>query len=170
MTSATPTLETDRLRLGPWRLDHFEPLVALFADAETTRFIGGTMEKKSVWGILHMRIGIWVAHGFGLFAIEEKATGKLVGWSGLIRHFDWPEHEIGYTIDRSSWGRGYATEASRAALAWAFAATGLGSLVSYVHPDNLRSARVAEKLGAAREGAISLRGIPVNVWRHRAPA
>ncbi len=165
----TAILETPRLRLGPWRLDHFEALARLYADEDTTRFIGGMADKAGAWNILHMRIGFWAAHGFGTFAIEEAATGGFVGWSGVLRPFDWPEHELGYALARPYWGKGYATEAGGSALAWAFGTLGLTSLVSYIHPDNTASVRVAERLGARLDGTHLLRGTTVQVYRHHRP-
>lgn len=162
----TPTLETARLRLGSWRLEHFEPLATMLACEQTTRFIGGMADAPIAWSILHARVGSWTLHGFGHFAVEEKATGRFAGWAGIFKPFDWPEHELGYALARPFWRLGYATEAARAARSWAFGALRPPSLVSYIHPDNAASIRVAGRLGARLDGMISLRGKPAQVHRH----
>jgi RimJ/RimL family protein N-acetyltransferase len=80
---------------------------------------------------------------------------------------EWPEPELDYSLDQPFWGRGLATEAARAARDWAFATLDFDRLASFIRPDNARSIRVAEKLGASREGMVDLRGSQAEWWVHR---
>ena len=90
----------------------------------------------------------WDEHGFGLWAVEERATGRLVGRVGLSYHRLWPaEPEVGWKLDPDVWGRGYATEAGAASLHHAFETLGFQRVVSIVRPDNAASIRVMERLG-----------------------
>jgi RimJ/RimL family protein N-acetyltransferase len=81
----------------------------------------------------------------------------------------WERHaetELGWALAQAHWGAGYATEAARAARDWAHAERGVARLVSLINPNNQRSIRVAEKLGASREPSIEMPGGPAVVWVH----
>ena len=95
------------------------------------------------------------------------STGHCAGWAGVLHPLEWPEPELAYSLDQPFWGRGIATEAVRAARDWAFARLGVVRLASFIMPDNVRSARVAEKLGAVRDGTTTIRGFQVEWWVHR---
>ena len=82
---------------------------------------------------------------------------------------DWPEPELAYSLAPHAWGQGFATEAAAAARDWAFARHGLRRLASFIMPGNVRSIRVAERLGAVREGELDVRGHPAQWWVHYAP-
>jgi RimJ/RimL family protein N-acetyltransferase len=94
-----------------------------------------------------MFVGHWQLRGYGVWAVEEKATGAFIGRVGLHNPDGWPGIEVGWTLGRASWGKGFATEAGRAALTWSFDALGLDHIISLIHPENARSIRVAERLG-----------------------
>lgn len=99
--------------------------------------------------------GLWVQNGFGLFAIEQKLSGELIGFVGLSIPSFLPEIlpavEIGWRLARSAWGKGFATEGARAALAFGFSRPGLERIVSIHQVGNVASARVMEKLGMRLE-------------------
>jgi RimJ/RimL family protein N-acetyltransferase len=134
-----------------------------------TRYLGGTRDAADTWTWLLAAIGHWCVRGFGYFALEEKATDAFCGAVGLVRHFDWPELELGWRIFRDYQGRGYATEASRRIRAHAYGDIGAPTLVSYIDPDNALSIRLADRLGARHDGRIMLRGRPAEVYRHPNP-
>ena len=107
------------------------------------------------------------SHGYGLWALELRATGELVGFTGLAKptfeaHFT-PAVEIGWRLDRSAWGKGYATEAAAAALAFGFDDAGLAEIVSLTTVANARSRAVMERIGMAHDPADDFDhpGIPV---------
>jgi len=97
------------------------------------------------------------ANGYGLWALELRATGEFVGFTGLAMatfdaHFT-PAVEIGWRLDRSVWGKGYATEAAVAALAFGFEDVGLAEIVSFTTVANARSRAVMERIGMTRDPA-----------------
>ena len=134
-----------------------------------TRYLGGPVDAGNAWHWLLAAIGHWTVRGFGQFALDEKMNGAFCGVAGLIRHFDWPELELGWRVFREHQGRGYATEAARGIRTHAYEALGAKTLVSYIDPDNVPSKRVAERLGAHHDGTITLRGRPAEVYRHPFP-
>lgn len=152
-----PTLETDRLTLRGWRDDDLDALAAINADPEVMRYIldGSVRDRQQSAESLRKMMQDWVERGFGLFAVEVRQTGALIGWAGLAVPGFLPEVlpavEIGWRLDRRAWGHGYATEAAAAALRFGFEDVGLDRIISIRHVDNVRSARVMEKLGLAHE-------------------
>ena len=111
----------------------------------------------------------WLRHGFGHWAVEEKASGRFVGRTGVKRHADWdldPENtEVGWLYGREVWGNGYATEGARAAVRFCFEELERPEVISIAHPDNAASRRVMEKAGLSYAGARHWagRGLDV-VW------
>ena len=109
----------------------------------------------------------WDEHGFGVWALEEKATSRLVGRVGLSYHRLWPpDPELGWMLEPDVWGRGYATEAAAAALHHGFAARGFALVVSIVHPQNERSFAVARRLAMQPWSTVPWddTGITLQVW------
>ncbi|MGK5742181.1 GNAT family N-acetyltransferase [Micromonospora sp. URMC 103] len=151
------TLQTDRLLLRGWRDDDLDALAALNADPEVMRYIldGSVRDRRQSAEGLQKMTRDWEERGFGLFAVEVRETGALIGWAGLAVPEFLPEVlpavEIGWRLNRASWGHGYATEAASAALRFGFVDRGMDRIVSIRHVDNTRSARVMEKLGLSYE-------------------
>jgi RimJ/RimL family protein N-acetyltransferase len=143
-------LETDRLILRPLTDADFDTYAAIHADPEITRYLSATgapMPRWEAWRSFAMFVGHWQLRGYGVWALEIKSTGQFIGRAGLHNPDGWPGIEVGWTIGREHWGNGYATEAGRAAMTWAFDVLGLDHILSVIHPDNARSIRVAERLG-----------------------
>jgi RimJ/RimL family protein N-acetyltransferase len=163
--SAIPEIETARLRLRAPCADDFET-VAAFLGSPRARFIGGPYERGPAWRAFAASVGAWVLQGFSYWAVEERETGRLAGAVGLQKPDDFPEIEFGWDLYDGFEGRGYATEAAVAARDWAFGPRGLPTLVSYIDPDNTRSARVAERLGARRDTAAPCAFPGDLVYRH----
>lgn len=147
------TLETDRLTLRGWRDDDLDTLAAIHADPEVMRYIadGRPQDRERTAAFLDKHQRLWRERGFGLFAVEPRATGTLIGWAGLAVPEFLPEVlpavEIGWRLSRPAWGHGYATEAAEAALRFAFDEAGLDRVISIRHVGNVRSGRVMAKLG-----------------------
>lgn len=161
-----PTLETERLRLRPWRSDDLDAFAPFMADGAATRFIGGPLSREDTWRRVAMLIGHWTLRGFGNWAIEDKASGAFVGYGGLWYPEGWRDRELMWGLVPPYRGRGYATEAARRARAYAYGELGWATVVSYIAPENEPSRRVAERLGAKHDETIELRGAAVEVWRH----
>jgi RimJ/RimL family protein N-acetyltransferase len=168
-TFEIPTLRTERLVLRTFRAADLDALAAMQANYQVRRFLGAgnPLSRAETWGLMERVLGQWPLRGYGLFAVE--ADGRCAGWTGILHPLEWPEPELAYALDEPFWRRGLASEAARAARDWAFAAYGFARLASFIMPDNTRSLRVAEKLGAVREGTVELRGLRAEWWVHRAP-
>jgi RimJ/RimL family protein N-acetyltransferase len=146
-------LLTPRLRLRGWRDDDVAALAAVNADPEVMRWIGdGSVRDRAATGAeIAAYRRLWRDRGFGRFAVELRDTGELAGLTGMAVPDDVPDVmpavEIGWRFARAHWGRGYATEAARAALRFAFTDGGLDRLVGIHLVGNDASARVMLKLG-----------------------
>jgi RimJ/RimL family protein N-acetyltransferase len=143
-----PTLETERLLLRPLTNDDLDELAAIVADPEVQRFIGGGVhDRAAAWRQMAIFRGHDALRGFSQNAVVERSTGRLVGRAGLWLPEGWPGLEVGWVLARDVWGRGYATEAGCAWRDWAFDVLGADDLISVIHPDNIASMRVAERIG-----------------------
>jgi RimJ/RimL family protein N-acetyltransferase len=141
-------LETPRLLLRPPRIDDLDPFAEMMTDEETARFIGGTSPRAMTWRALMTMIGSWHAHGFAMFSVIEKETGRWVGRLGPWMPDSWPGPEIGWAVVRDCWGRGYAVEGAIATTNWAFDTLGWTTVIHSIAPQNRASQRVAQKLGS----------------------
>ncbi|HLT92582.1 MAG TPA: GNAT family N-acetyltransferase [Woeseiaceae bacterium] len=143
-------IETEHLllrRVDPER--DFEPWARAMADERVVRGLGtAPMGRALAWRHMASIVGHWAIRGYGFFSVEEKASGAWVGRVGPWFPEGWPAPEIGWTLAPEHWGKGYATEAARAALDYAFRTLGWSSVVHVMLPDNARSIAVAERLGS----------------------
>lgn len=166
--TAAPVLRTERLTLRPHRLADF-PAVAAFFATDAARFVGGPLDDRRAWFGFAADVGSWELMGFGGWAIEETATGVLVGQVALNKPPFFPEREIGWIVFPEHQRRGYAHEAARAARDHAFGPLGWDTAVSYVHPENVASIAVARKLGAVEDPAAERFDAADLVFRHPRP-
>lgn len=155
MAVEVPVINTERLILRGHRLDDFDACAALWADPRVARYIGGRpFTGEEAWARLLRYAGHWALLGFGFWAVAEKASGSFIGELGFA---DFKREitpsldgmpEVGWALSPSAQGRGYATEALRAVVAWGDGHFG-GSqrTVCLIHPENLASIRVATKCG-----------------------
>ena len=164
--TAAARLDTPRLILRMFREDDFEAYATICADPEVMRYLGEgrPLTRAESWRQMAMILGHWQLRGFGLWAVEERGTGALVGRIGLFEPEGWPGFEIGWVLARPSWGRGYATEGARRVLDHAFADMGRDHLISLIYPDNAASIRVAERIGETLEGYTHLHGHEVLIY------
>lgn len=152
-------LETERLKLRMFRASDFEVYESICADPEVMRFLGGKpLNRLEAWRHMAFILGHWQLLGYGHWAVEEKATGKLVGRIGFLNPAGWPGFELGWTLSREFWGRGYATEGARRALEYGFKELDRPHVISLIHAENKASIRVAERLGEKLEGKTELMG------------
>jgi RimJ/RimL family protein N-acetyltransferase len=158
------TLETERLLLRQFRDDDLDALTAIGADLEVMEFLGPPMSRRDAWRAMAMVLGHWQLRGYGSWAVEERATGQLLGRIGLYNPEGWPGLEVGWTLARAAWGRGYATEGARASLDYALDTLGADHVISVIDPDNARSIAVAERLGERYERMWDLDGNAVAIY------
>jgi RimJ/RimL family protein N-acetyltransferase len=170
--AATRVLQTERLVLRPFRETDLEAYAAMSQDTEVMRYLsgdGGLLSRADAWRQIAMFLGHWELRGYGTWAVEERSTGVFVGRVGLHNPEGWPDRELGWTIARPFWGRGYASEAARASIRHAFVTLGWTHLVSLIHKENHRSARLAERLGYHVHGTAEVRGLHLTMHRLDAP-
>ncbi len=160
------TLRTERLVLRMWRAEDFEQYAAITADAEVMRYLGEgkPLSPGDAWRQMAFLVGHWHLRGYGMWAVEEAATGRLAGRIGFLNPEGWPGFELGWTLGREFWGRGYATEGARRALEFAFTEMGRDRVISLIRPANAPSVRVAERLGERLEGTAEVFGAPALVY------
>ena len=163
-----PTLRTERLLLRALAPRDFEPYAAMMADPEVPRHLGDgrPLGRGEAWRQMAMFVGHWTLRGFGLWAVEERATGAFVGRIGCFEPEGWPGFEIGYTLARAAWGRGYAREGAAASLRWARETLGRDEIISIIRPANAGSIRVATALGATEDGTVEFFGAPAAIYRY----
>jgi len=166
-----PTLETQRLVLRAQRPDDSEALFRAYADDGFARFItrqGRGLDRAEAWWASTMVAGSWAVSGYGMWIVEEKASGLAVGRVGPWAPEGWPGFEVGWAIFPGHQGNGYAVEAAAAAIAWTHDALGRGEVIHLIDPLNAASERVAKALGAEPTGSWdSPLGEKVNVWTTR---
>jgi RimJ/RimL family protein N-acetyltransferase len=163
-TDGVPELLTPRLRLRGFASGDADALAAMYADSEVMRFLGGVIDREESWRKLALHVGHWALRGYGNWAVERRSDGVFLGRAGLWNPEGWPGLEVGWKFARHAWGQGFATEAGRAALDWAWSSLDVARIISLIHPENTASVRVAERLGMTRAGETTLRDKPVVVF------
>jgi [ribosomal protein S5]-alanine N-acetyltransferase len=161
-------LDTERLRIRPWRDPDRPALERMVRDAGMMRYItrGRTWSDEEVDALLARQARHLETHGACFGAVALKDTDEVVGMAGMQAHDD-GQFELGWWIWKDYWSRGFATEAAQAVVAHARDVMGLRRLVAVIDPPNTASARVAEKLGMRFECIKSAR--ETIAWREDMP-
>ncbi len=165
-----PVLRTERLLLRGPRVEDAQAHAMLWADVVVIRYIGGVpVSAPDSWARLLRNAGHWALLGFGFWLIEDAASGQLIGEAGLLdlRRDTEPSFagtlEIGWILAPAAHGRGLATEAVRAVLAWGAAHFGPVRVVAMIDPANAPSLRLARAQGFGDAGTVTLRGQPMSL-------
>jgi RimJ/RimL family protein N-acetyltransferase len=166
------SLETGRLTLKPHEPHDLEASYSLWSDPKTTTFIGGRpFTREECWSRILRYRGLWSTLGYGYWAVFEKSTGRFIGEVGLadfqrdfVPMLDAPE--AGWAVMPWAQGQGYATEAMRAALAWAQSALPFHRVVCIINPENIISTRVAYKLGFQQCGGSIYKDDPIDIFQY----
>lgn len=159
-------LTTSRLLLRPLTAGDLDHLVRLFADPAVMRFLSptGALRCRAETEDAHRKLlEHWQQHGYGVWSVSEGASGAFVGRCGLRYLPELQAVEILWTLFPEFWGQGYATEAARACLRYAFETLQLERVISFTWTINERSRRVMEKLGMRFEKTAPYAGLP-HVW------
>ena len=162
-----PVIETERLRLRCHAPADLDVCAAMWGDPAVTRFIGGRpFTREEVWARMLRYAGHWLWLNYGFWAIEETDTGRFVGEAGFgdfRRQIDPPLTdipEIGWVFAPPAQGKGYATEAVSAVVAWGEQRFGPVRTACIIDPGNTASIRVAEKCGYREWQRTEYHGAP----------
>lgn len=165
-----PTLHTERLTLRAPRLEDFEPFAAFYA-SDRSVWEDGPWDRTRAWKEFGSNAGLWLLRGYGAWSVEDRATGAYLGEVGIFHPAHYPQAELGWMVVPEAEGKGIAFEAALAARDWAWRQAGLTRLVNYIDAGNVRSIRLAERLGATRDDTLPLpEGEDCLAFRHPLPA
>lgn len=172
LRGAVPMLEAGRTRLRAMRIEDF-PAWAEILCSERARWMDGPYGRDDAFVEFGATAGAWTLRGHGGWSVEDRESGEVLGFVCLNMEPSDRETELGFFFRAVAEGRGIAFEAAAAARDWAWS-MGLPTLVSYVDPENARSARLAERLGARRDPSAEaeFEATPdagVAVFRHPRP-
>jgi len=164
------------------QVEDADDLLAYIEDPEVMRWIGAGVpgDRDVAVASVERWLGQWDSNGIGHFVVvlDQRVIGRVgfLEWDSSewrVSTYDAAGAngvtELGWTIAQPYWGHGYATEAARASREWAYEGRRVDGLVSLIDPENIRSQRVAEKLGAVRGEEVQVGESPASVWRHPAP-
>jgi RimJ/RimL family protein N-acetyltransferase len=165
-------IETKRLLLRKPRAEDAADLAVAYADSETMRFIGdgSTATLAEVEKGIDQWLERWESWGMSLCSLERRDDGRVLGRAGFLRwdpetwEVGGDETELGWLLAPEYWGHGYATEAALALRDWAFGQRGLTRLISLIQHENLRSVRVAERIGERYERDVEVGGKPTRLY------
>lgn len=161
-------IETPRLILRPPTLADLQDWVRFAADEKTMRHLGGVQSPSNAWRSLMTMIGSWAAHGFAMFSVIEKSSGKWMGRIGPWQPLEWPGPEIGWGLHADYWRQGFALEAAIASIDWTFEHLDWPEVMHSIAAENLASIALAEKLGSAYQRQAVLpapMNLEIGVWQ-----
>lgn len=164
-----PTLSTERLVLRPPEVADFAPFSSHYMSPRSS-YEGGPHSREGAWKEFATGAAGWMLRGYGSLSVTEAGSGGYLGEVGIYHLATYPAPEIGWMVLPEAEGRGIAAEAARALRAWAYAEKGWTTLVSHIDPENARSIRLAERLGARLDPeAPHPEDDPCLVYRHPGP-
>ena len=166
-----PIIETDRLRLTAFGERHFEAYASMLADPGSTKFVGDgePLDRMNAWRSMAMLLGHWALRGCGMWAVELRHSGEFVGRVGLHYPEGWPDLELGWMLVPEHRRKGYATEAARTALDFAFEQLHAPRAISLIRAENSASERVARRLGGRQATTIDFLGGSTLVYVYHPP-
>lgn len=162
-TTSVPYLHTERLTLREYRRVDFDAFAAHCADPVSAAHLVPA-DRQAAWRIFCSQAGLWLIHGAGWWAVEEKETGQLVGTVGAFFREDSTVMELGWNTYRAFWGRGFANEAAAAVLCHALDVRREPKVRALIASANESSLRVARRLGLTHEGQTEIYGKAVGIY------
>ncbi len=142
-----PTLTTERLRLRAPQADDFAVYQAFFADAVGSGNYGGPLRADQAFRVLAADLGHWALRGFGKWMMVRRDTGDAIGGCGLFHPRGWPSAELTWWLMQDQRGAGFATEASKAAIVFAYKTLGWTSVETHMRDENEAARKLAARLG-----------------------
>lgn len=142
-----PPLETERLLLRNLKADDFPVYQRFFSDVEASAAYGGPLSPQLAWRRLALDLGHWALRGYGLWAVTVKSTGQMVGAAGLYWPYGWPRSELTWWIVPEARRKGYAFEASRAVVGFAYRTLKWREVETHMNDANAAARNLALKLG-----------------------
>jgi len=161
-----PSIKTARLTLRPFVLQDAELLHQILSIPGVLEFFPSSdpPDLKRVQKLVQRQIGHWVDHDYGWWAVEPNGEGELIGWSGLQYLPETDEIEISYLLSKPYWGKGLATESAIAGLDYGFNSLGIEKIIGIVHPENVASQKVLEKIGLRIQEQTEYFGMECNKY------
>lgn len=161
-----PQLQTQRLILRAFTESDLDAYAEMCSEPEVMRYIGTgkTLSRGESWRSMAMRLGHWELRGYGMWAVQERFNGEMIGRIGCWEPLCWTGFEIGWTLRQAYWGRGFATEGARAAMEYAFKQLQRSHIISLIRAENFASRRVAEKLGEKLLSTVEVLGSEALVY------
>ena len=144
-----PSIKTARLTLRSFTLQDAEPLHYILIIPGVLEYFPSSDPPglERVQKLVERQINHWEDHNYGWWAVEPTGAGELIGWSGLQYLPETDEIEIDYLLSKLYWGKGLATESAIAGLDYGFNSLGIEKIIGIVHPENVASQKVLEKIG-----------------------
>ncbi|MDO9019549.1 MAG: GNAT family N-acetyltransferase [Deltaproteobacteria bacterium] len=158
-TSTIPRITTARLVLRGLRAGDLDAFAENLADPIATEHLGGVVDRRAAWRVLAAGTGFWMLTGAGWWGIALRETGELVGTVGaFFRETPGADLELGWSVFRRHWRRGYASEAAQAALAFGFERHAVPRAIAHIDGRNAASIRVSARIGMTYEGEVDFYG------------
>ena len=164
-------IQTERLQLRRLRPDDLDAMHSYLGDAQTMKYYPAPYSRDFVKQAIEKNSERYAQYGYGLFGVVLRASGDLIGDCGLVWQ-DLPggaELEVGYHFSRAHWGHGYATEAARACIEYAFCNVDVDHVISLIRPENTPSRRVAERNGLYIARQLTWKDLLHDLWRKDRP-
>lgn len=160
-------IPTERLILRIFKEEDWKDLYELYGDPEVVKYtIFTPFTEYETWQKIASFTGHWSFRGYGPYALEEKQSGKVVGFAGPYFPPQWPDPEIQWSLSKNFWGRGYASEAVLRIKNILNESMPDTSFMSLIHPDNIASKKLAEKMNAVFEKEWYFKKVNWQVFRH----
>jgi ribosomal-protein-alanine N-acetyltransferase len=162
-----PSVQTSHLTLRPLKDSDAGVLHRIYQSEGVLRYFPNPVPPplEKIQRFIARQQAHWEKYGYGDWGVVPDGESEIIGWAGLQYLPELGETEVGFLLDRSFWGKGYATEAAQASLKFGFEHFSLYHIIALVHPDNLASRRVIEKCGMSYMENLSLWGIELMRYR-----
>jgi len=161
--TSVPYLHTERLTLREYRREDFDAFAAHLADPVSSAHLG-LADRHAAWRIFCSQAGLWLIHGAGWWAVEDKETGQVVGTVGAFFREESTVMELGWNTYRALWGQGFANEAAAAAVDYVLEIRREPTVRALIASANESSLRVARRLGLAYEAESEVNGKAVGIY------